>query len=164
MCEEAVFHNLLHTLLSQHLSPNHPYFSVTLFPYVFLEPNCMFTWSHVCTGTLTAASDQAVYENQSYALLSFRDSAFFWFPTTTSFFPEGHTDMNATLTASSMRRTFQSPITIRIRLLKSNGQTPFHALPVTLQHGYHCHFLSYRPFKHCLLWSDKEPDLNNDVK
>lgn len=54
-----------------------------------------------------------LYMKNSYALLSFTDFAFFCFPTTTSFFPKGHPDMNATLTANSTRRTFQSPITTK---------------------------------------------------
>lgn len=99
-----------------------------------------------------------------YALLSFAAFAFCCFLMTASFSPEGHADMNATLTANSMRRTFQSTITTENQTFKSHGQTLFHALPVTLQHGYHCHFLSYCHFKHCLLLSDNKSDLNNDVK
>lgn len=104
-----------------------------------------------------------LYMKNDYALLSFAAFAFCCFLMTASFSPEGHADMNATLTANSMRRTFQSTITTENQTFKSHGQTLFHALPVTLQHGYHCHFLSYCHFKHCLLLSDKS-DLNNDVK
>lgn len=145
------------------------YFSSLLHPnhlcstFISFELNRVFIQSGVFIWTWKSAM-ALLYMKNGCALLSSAAFAFCCFLMTASFSPGGHADVNATLTASSTRRTFQSTITTENQTFKSHGQPLLHALPVTLQHGYHCHFLSYRHFKHCLLLSDNKSDLNNDVK
>lgn len=104
------------------------YFSSLLHPnhlcctFIFFELNHVFIQSRVFIWTWKSEIALS-YMKSGYALLSFAAFAFCCFLTTASFSPGGHADVNATLTASSMRRTFQSTITHR----ESDLQVPWPA-------------------------------------
>lgn len=107
----GVFHNLLRTFQSQHLSPNHPRFFVTSFFFIYLPWTKLYPHMVSCSYSKSKSTKWPRHtQKPKLCSAQFYRLFFLCFPTTISFFPEGQADMNATLTANPMRRTFQSPI------------------------------------------------------
>lgn len=90
---------------------NHPSFFVTLF---FWYLSWTKLYPHMVSGSYfnSKSTKWPCYTQKNQIMLCpvLQTLLFLCFPATASFFPEGHADMNATLTANPMRRTFQSPI------------------------------------------------------